>query len=707
MRSKTIVLLLCLCFAQSLKAQPADTTVSGLLKLSLEDLMNIRVVTASGYMQTTAEAPATITVITSEQIEDRGYEQLEDALRDVPGIDMIHINGYAPTLFYFRGMYGAENLRALLMIDGIVENNILGSNDLAGPAYSLHNVERIEIIWGPVSARYGANAFGGVINIISKKGADIDGLHLQQGIGSFNTLFEKVLVGVKKSRFEFAVGATLYSTDGPKFTNRDPLYSASAVDRAFSVTGLLSYDAKKSTTTFGYRAYKTPMGWGTYANSPTAYLHLPPQGNNNHGTIGVIQREFRGEHSGVHDPFLRTWFLQNEYHPTIKWNLLSRLVYRETGSGEDSYIYVTVDGRRLIRALIGTFSNRISGELIANYTHSDKHRFAAGLQVNQDNVEEGSRKATFDLSTVYLVDGRDTVVNLRSTFLPRQFDIRNNIGGYLQYSLHVKLLGKTSFTVAARYDDNSYFGDVISPRLAIVNQPTDKFTFKFQVGKAFRAPTNLEIYQTPPTGTFKLKYEKLLAYELNAIYSPSKRFRAQLNAFRNELNDVIVLGNLSSPLTPDKNPAIHRVTGVEGIFEREFSKNVSAFMNVTYQYAWGKNLVTGDGGKLPAIADIKANAGFRCMLEDLLTIHLGGNYVGDRPVQRSNPYGTVKSYFLTHLAISTKKLVKDRVTASVTVHNLFDTKWLDPGFRTADGLLYSTVMEQAGINGIFKIGIQL
>ena len=66
-------------------------------------------------------------------------------------------------------MYGAENLRALLMIDGIVENNILGSNDMAGPAYPLHNVLRIEIVWGPVSALYGENAFGGVINIITKK----------------------------------------------------------------------------------------------------------------------------------------------------------------------------------------------------------------------------------------------------------------------------------------------------------------------------------------------------------------------------------------------------------------------------------------------------------------------------------------------------------------------------------------------------------
>src|SRR5881398_3154961 len=100
-------------------------------------------------------------------------------------------------------MYGVENLRSLLMIDGIVENNIIGTNDIAGPAYSLHNTERIEIIWGPVSALYGANAFGGVINIISKKGAAINGLYAEQGFGSFNTSFEKVNMGLRKSKFEF------------------------------------------------------------------------------------------------------------------------------------------------------------------------------------------------------------------------------------------------------------------------------------------------------------------------------------------------------------------------------------------------------------------------------------------------------------------------------------------------------------------------
>ena len=85
-----------------------------LVNLSLEELMNIKVVSASGYLQTPSEAPSTITVITARQISERGYEQLEDVLRDIPGIDMIHINGYAPTLIYFRVCMAPKNLSCII-----------------------------------------------------------------------------------------------------------------------------------------------------------------------------------------------------------------------------------------------------------------------------------------------------------------------------------------------------------------------------------------------------------------------------------------------------------------------------------------------------------------------------------------------------------------------------------------------------------------
>jgi len=707
MKNRIIFVVIFLAFSYLAKAQEDTTGVSKLLNLSLEELMNINVITASGFMQTVSEAPSTITVITARQIAERGYEQLEDALRDVPGIDMIHINGYAPTLFYFRGMYGAENLRALLMIDGIAENNILGSNDLAGPAYSLHNIERIEIIWGPVSALYGANAFGGVINMITKKGQDINGIHAEQGFGSFNTSFEKFNLGLKKSKFEFALAGTLFSTDGPRFTNRDPNYSGSYVNKAYSLIGSVSYYAKKSVTTFGYRTYRTPMGWGTYSNSPTTYLRLPSQGYGNRGIVGVIQSNIRGGRSGLDDAFLRTTYIQNEWKPNEKFNILSRIFYRETGTADDSYIYVTANSTKLIWVPITSYSNRVAGSVSVNYSLSKRHQFSAGVEVDRDNVERGARKTTLDLNTPYLIDGVDTVTNIHATYLRRQYDIRTTVGSYFQYNLSTNIFGKTNFTFGGRFDYNSYWGNALSPRIAIVNQHGKNLTFKLQFGRAFRAPTNLEIYQITPNSNFHLKKEQITTYEVNAIYSPSPKVRLQLNGFRNELSDVIILTLLSSPLTPDKNPGAISINGIEGILNTDITRNITAFANVTYQYAWGKNLVTNKSGKVPGVANLKGNAGLAMHLDNFFIVSVSGNWVGTRPSPRTDPYGSVKGYFLTNLNVSTENLFNNKITVSLNIHNLFNVKWLDPGFRTADGFLYATVLEQPGSSGLIKIGVNL
>jgi iron complex outermembrane receptor protein len=617
---------------------------------------------------------------------------------------MIHLNGYAPTLIYFRGMYGAENLRALLMINGIVENNIIGTNDMAGPAYSLHNVKRIEIISGPASALYGANAFGGVINIITKDGGDVNGFTAEQGFGSFNTIFQKINMGVKKDKFQFDIAGTLYSTDGPKFSNRDPDYSGSYVDKAYSINSRISYLAKNSTTTFGFRTYKTPIGWGNFFNSATAFLGLPPQGYQNSGVLGIVSSEVRGEKPGLISPYLTTYYLQNEYNPNGKFSLLTRVVYRETGIGDDSYAYVTLDGKTLIRAIYTNYSNEFSGEISGNYSLATNQRLTGGIEFERENVEKANRTMTFDPNDIYLLDGKDTLINLHATFLPRKYDIRKNFGSYLQYVLNTNLLNKTNFTAGIRYDYNSYYGDRFSPRLAIVNQPNDQLTFKLLYGTAFRAPTNFEIYQSPPD--FPLETEKISTCEADAIYSFSKKIRLQLNVFRNKLTDVIVIGNLTG-VNPNKNPGAEAINGVELNADMMFGKSTTAFANFTYQDARGKNFVTHTSGSIPGVAKFKGNAGITFHVDNLFTLNIIENWVGKRQVPRTDPYGPVGGYFLTNCVLTTKELFNKGITASFNVRNVFNTKWLDPGFRTADGFLFSTVLEQPGITGLLKIGIKL
>jgi len=94
-------------------------------------------------------------------------------------------------------------------------------------------------------------------------------------------------------------------------------------------------------------------------------------------------------------------------------------------------------------------------------------------------------------------------------------------------------------------------------------------------------------------------------------------------------------------------------------------------------------------------------------VQDLFIIAVTGNMVGPRPTPSTDPYGTVDGYFLTNCVVSTGKLFNKGITVSFNVHNLFNVQWLDPGFRTADGLVYSTVLEQPGRTALFKIGLDL
>lgn len=708
-----ISFLLVLSIAPFILRSQVDSTVNTLLDFSLEELMNLEVVSASVSGQKLSNAPSTMLIITAQQIEERGYEELSDALRDVPGIDFIHINGYAPTLIYFRGMYGAENLRALLMIDGIPENNISGTNDMGGPAYSLHNVERIEVIWGPASALYGANAFGGLINIITKKAEAMNGITIQRGQGNLNTSFEKAAFGMKKAGFDINFSGTLFRTDGPLLKERSQNYTGSYVDNAYSFSSSIGYTSAKCRAIIGYRAFDTPMGWGTLLNTPTKFLGLPSQGNGNVGTVGILSEDFRGEKPGRYEPFSRTSFIQNTYTPNSKLSVFTMAEYRETGISEKSYSYITVDGKNLYRLPSAQYANRWGGKISSTYSISELHKISVGAEFYQDNLEEGSRKLNLDTNH-YTVNGQFKVTGLYSTFMARKFVIWNNFGSFLQYELHTKWLRETHVTIGTRYDINSKYGNPISPRIAVINQPTDKLTFKLLYGTAYRAPTITEIDQFRSNlGTRNnlansdLKPEKVRTYELNVIYNPVKELLLQLNAFRNELTDIIILTSLETVgYTQNQNLGTAYVNGVEGKMDISFSKRIKVFANFTLQQGeqtakhFSQNDTTFD---IPNIAAAKGNVGLTIYAAELFNVSLIGNWVGKRNVLGSNPHGPVDGYFITNAAINTHRFFNDHVYVSLTVKNLFGVKYLDPGIRAADGLLYSTVLEQPGITGIFKI----
>lgn len=131
---------------------------------------NTMVVTATGFQQKIQDAPASISVITKQQIEDKAYRDVTDALKDVPGV--VVTGGASSSDISIRGM---SSQYTLFLVDGkrISTRGTRPNSDNSGIEQGwmppLESIERIEVIRGPMSSLYGSDAMGGVINIITKK----------------------------------------------------------------------------------------------------------------------------------------------------------------------------------------------------------------------------------------------------------------------------------------------------------------------------------------------------------------------------------------------------------------------------------------------------------------------------------------------------------------------------------------------------------
>ncbi len=141
-------------------------------------------------------APATIHVITAEEILNRGYQSLENLLNDIPGFDVSRTNGLIGTTFYQRGYRSANNTdKTMILVDGVEDNEMYTQFAFMGKQLPIQSVKRVEIIYGPASSLYGANAFCGVINIITKDPTDLFKKEVTEDISQEEAKTEKYLSG--------------------------------------------------------------------------------------------------------------------------------------------------------------------------------------------------------------------------------------------------------------------------------------------------------------------------------------------------------------------------------------------------------------------------------------------------------------------------------------------------------------------------------
>jgi outer membrane receptor protein involved in Fe transport len=204
----------------------AQETPKDLSEVSLEELSNIQVYTASKHLQSASEAPASVSVVTADEIQKYGYRNLADILRSVSGFYVTSDRNYTFVGVRGFGRLGDWNSRILVLIDGHrINNNVLGEAMLGNEfLVDVDMIERVEIVRGPSSSLYGANAFFAVINVITRTNKQVKDWELSFQAGSFDTYEGRATYGHQFHGLGVLLSGTFYNSQGqtlffPEFNN--------------------------------------------------------------------------------------------------------------------------------------------------------------------------------------------------------------------------------------------------------------------------------------------------------------------------------------------------------------------------------------------------------------------------------------------------------------------------------------------------------
>jgi vitamin B12 transporter len=214
---------------------------------------------------TTVDTPAqqlgvALTVVTGEDFKTYHYATLDDAFRSIPGVSVQQQGGYGK--LSTLSIRGANPSQVLILVDGVrASSPTVGQTDLSDISPDL--IERIEVIRGPQSTLYGADAIGGVVNIITKKGAGPFSATVETMGGNYDTLHSKISLGGAYKIFNYSLSGSHLESNG-QFQNDGS--NINALSGRIGVS--LPLD---SSLAFVYRYNKTDTGL------PVKSVFPPPQ----------------------------------------------------------------------------------------------------------------------------------------------------------------------------------------------------------------------------------------------------------------------------------------------------------------------------------------------------------------------------------------------------------------------------------------------
>ncbi|MDO9312545.1 MAG: TonB-dependent receptor, partial [Nitrosomonas sp.] len=475
-------------------------------QMSLEELMNINIVGASKYEQKQQQVAAAVSVITRADIRTYGWRTLNQALASLPGIHTTYDYQYEYLGTRGFGLPGDFNSRVLITINGNRINDATYDQGPTGRDFPLDIdlIERIEFFPGPGSAVYGQNAMMGVVNIVTRTGASINGAELSTSYQTAETMpQERATFGKKFSNGTDA----LLSFSGLQSRGTDRVFDygdsgISGVARRLDGENVKQLFAQ---ATHGPLAFDFMYG-DRRKDDPTGMFFSDPL------VTGQFQRDRR----------LNTQIQYNDNFANDTLNVLGRLFLGQYRY-DNPLIY---DGEKTLST--GP-SDWHGAELRLLSTALSNHKLMAGVEY-QNNT---SIKQSFQN-----FDHPEDNIAIKSSVV--------RVGVYAQDEW--RITDTLSATVGLRYDYSAWIGSLgnrLSPRGALIWQATPKTTFKALYGRAHRSPNAYErdytdgISQVANPG---LRSEMVDTAELVADYLPLPNMNLRATVYAWDMHNIIALG---------------------------------------------------------------------------------------------------------------------------------------------------------------------
>ena len=640
--ARMLALALSLAGCGAAQAQEAGTQ-------DLAELAQLPVFGASRHYLRQVDAPASVSIVTAEDIRSFGYRTLGDILRSIRGVNIHNDRTYDYLALRGFARPGDYNTGVSLQIDGMRINDALYDQALLGSEFPLdvELIERVEYIRGPGSAEYGGSAVYGVINVVTRSGSSIGGPRVTLQAGSDRRFATRAQFGRRFSNgASVLVSASSLSEHGETLAlSADPASgfpggSAPGPDftRARRVFAKVDFEGLSFSAGYATRKKGDPMPY----SSPYTFGSTDTWGRDSTGFASLQYVMPVSERSSL---TARAFYGSYDYlgHWPIDGDA-GRQVEHAPGRGEWA-----------------------GGELRFETLIESGLRLVGGLEYQRDLRQDQADYVDPPLTSYYATSGSASRTSL---FVQTDYDLTHQL----------------TLTAGLRADHTSAFGNDHNPRLGLIYKPAADTAWKLLYGGGSRNPSAYERFVSSDAAP--LQPERVRNLELTLERQLAPRTRVVLAAFGYRIEHVV--RSVLDPVTTGNvygNTETVQGKGIEGELEHIGDAGTHWRASATYSVVRGQTIDTLTNS--PRVL-LKGNVARPLPWAGGLRIGLEGQWTAAQQSWSRR----VPSIGLANLTLL-RPIKADGWEMSASIYNLFDRRYVDP-LPADNGMLVGGVVPQGG-----------